>query len=68
MWKLLQVAGGIILAVSLTIMVSGCGGTPCSNDGGIKGHWQNGNTIYYICNDNTTTSVTIEGGGGVPDG
>jgi hypothetical protein len=67
MRKLLQVVGGIILAASLTIMLSGCG-RPCSNDGGIKAHWQIGNTIYYICNDNTTTSLTIEGGGNVPDG
>jgi hypothetical protein len=66
MRKLLQILGGIILAASLTILLSGCD-TPCSNDGGIKYHWQNGNTIYYICNDNTTTTVTISGGGGVPD-
>jgi hypothetical protein len=67
MRKLLQVAGAIILAASLTIMVSGCGDTPCHNDGGIKYHWQIGSTIYYTCNDNTTTQVTIEGGGQAPD-
>jgi hypothetical protein len=53
-----------MLAASLTIMVSGCGAHPCNDDGGIKYQWQNGGTIYYICNDNTTQQVYIGGGGG----
>ena len=59
MRKLLLAAGGIILAASLTITVSGCGNVPCSGDGGVKDSWQIENTKYYICNDNTTQEVYL---------
>jgi hypothetical protein len=64
MRKLLLVAGGVILVAFSTITVSGCGNTPCGGDGGVKTSWQIQNTIYYICNDNTTQEVYIGGGGG----
>jgi hypothetical protein len=66
MRKLLLVVGGIILAASLTIMVSGCGSNPCQNFGGIKDSWQSGNIIYYICNDGVEQQVDVGAGGGGP--
>lgn len=67
MRKLLLVAGGVSLAASLAITVSGCGDTPCKGDGGIKYSWQIGNTKYFMCNDNTTQQIYIpSGGGGAP--
>jgi hypothetical protein len=67
MRKLLLVAGGIILAASLTIMVSGCGSNPCQSFGGVKTSFQSGNIIYYICNDGVEQQVDVGvGGGGAP--
>jgi hypothetical protein len=64
MRKLLLVAGGVTLVASLTITVSGCGNKPCSGDGGVKYSYQLQDTIYFICNDNTTQEAYIGGGGG----
>ena len=66
MRKLLLVAGGVMLAASLMIAVTGCGNPPCQGDGGVKYSYQQQNTIYYVCNDHTIQPVYIGGGGGAP--